>query len=40
MMAALLDRLLPRVTRHELEADAAPSRIVLYFEKPGGDGAE
>lgn len=34
MMTALLDRLVPRVTRHELEGEAAPSRVVLEFEPP------
>ena len=34
MMAALLDRLVPRVTRHEVDADGAPSRMVIEFAKP------
>ena len=34
MMRALLDRLVPRIDRHELETANAPSRIVLTFEKP------
>ncbi len=34
MMAALLDRLVPRITRHELDAAEAPTKIVLEFQKP------
>ena len=34
MMTALLDRLVPRVTRHEVDADGAPSRMVIEFAKP------
>jgi len=34
MMAILLDRLVPRITRHELDAAGAPTKIVLTFEKP------
>ncbi len=34
MMAALLDRLVPRVTRHEVDAEGAPARMVIEFAKP------
>ena len=34
MMTALLDRLVPRVTRHEVDADGAPARMVIEFAKP------
>ena len=34
MMAILLDRLVPRITRHELDVADAPTKIVLTFEKP------
>jgi len=34
MMTALLDRLVPRITRHELDAADAPTSMVIRFEKP------
>ena len=34
MVTALLDRLVPRITRHELDAAEAPTKIVLEFQKP------
>ena len=34
MMTALLDRLVPLVTRHEVDADGAPARMVIEFAKP------
>jgi len=34
MMRALLDRLAPRITRHELDAADAPTSMVITFAKP------
>jgi len=34
MMTALLDRLVPRMQRHELHAADAPTSMVIRFEKP------
>lgn len=31
MMAALLDRVLPRITHHEIEAEGAPTKMVIEF---------
>lgn len=39
MMRALLDRLVPRIDRHEIEATEAPTRIVLTWAKPDADPA-
>jgi len=37
MMRALLDRLVPRLTHHEIDAADAPTKIVIEFQKPGAE---
>ena len=34
MMAILVDRLVPKMQRHELDAAGAPTKMVITFEKP------
>ena len=34
MMRPLLERVLPRLERHEIDAGAAPSRMVIEFAQP------
>lgn len=38
MMAALLDRLVPKITRHEIGGDGegAPTKMVIEFARPEG----
>ena len=33
LMAILVDRLVPKIQRHELEAADSPTKIVLEFQK-------
>ena len=40
MMALLLERVIPKVERHEFDAGAAPSKIVLEFAKPDTGGSD
>jgi hypothetical protein len=40
MMVALLDRLVPRIDRHEIDAESAPTKIVLEFARPRVEGDE
>lgn len=40
MMKALLDRLMPRLDRHEIDAGSAPTKLVIEFQKPDAKEAE
>jgi len=44
MMRMVMERVMPRLDRHEIDAGAAPSKLVIEFSKPepgkGGEGGD